>query len=452
MIKTLIRYLKKPWLIFISMILGVVIGVYLPRVSEAIEPVGTVYLSFLQMCIIPLIIFAIISSIGRLILSGKASLYVKRIIVVFIAGFLLTCGMGLGTAAIGMPGADTGEDTRSVLGEMLYQEEADSGEQVETREVDNLFSFVELLIPSNIFSALLEESTLQILLFSMIFGIAVGLIPSSSTEQFISITEVMFKAMEKMVAWTLYFLPFALISFMSSVVAQTGAEILQAMLSYVLYIHIAAVLIILISSIFISRYSSLSLRTVGSGLKKPLLVALGTRNSYATMPFIFESLEKALHVDRHSIHLVVPLSIIVCRFSMLLVFTLGSMFILQLYDMPLTGNTWLIIYFGAIVAALAGAGTPSVIATSMIALVLAPLGIPTEAAVILLLSVNPIIDPVLTVINVHLSSIATMIIAKTGRSKPDFESQAQEELYYSKIEASSGIEQKEEDGTKLLNQ
>jgi proton glutamate symport protein len=158
-----------------------------------------------------------------------------------------------------------------------------------------------------------------------------------------------------------------------------------------------------------------------SELREPLVVAFGTRNSYAAMPSMLDALRENFRLPPDIINLVVPLSIVICRYSMILVFTIGAVFVAQLYDISLGASQLTIIFGGAILGMLAGAGAPGVVALSMISMVLIPLGLPIDAAVILLLAVNFLIDPALTVLNVYLTCATTVVIGRRTNSCETYE-------------------------------
>jgi proton glutamate symport protein len=127
---------------------------------------------------------------------------------------------------------------------------------------------------------------------------------------------------------------------------------------------------------------------------------------------MLDALRENFRLPPEITNLVVPLSVVICRYSMILMFTIGAVFVVQLYNIPLSASQLGIVFGGAVLGMLAGAGAPGVIALSMISMVLIPLGLPIDATVILLLAVNFLIDPALTILNVYLTCVATVVIGR----------------------------------------
>jgi proton glutamate symport protein len=191
------------------------------------------------------------------------------------------------------------------------------------------------------------------------------------------------------------------------------------MAKFIMLTYAAAAILIAVSSLAIWYATGKSVVKSLADLKEPLLIAFGTRNSYAAMPSLFKSLRDEFSLEPQAIHLIVPLNIVVCRYSMVLVYTLGTVFAAQLYGVPFGFFSFVLALFGAVIAALAGAGSPAVAALSMISIVLGMFGLPSGAAIILILAIITMIDPILTVINVHLACASALFIAKPAAAPKD---------------------------------
>ncbi|KIL39175.1 hypothetical protein SD70_21785 [Gordoniibacillus kamchatkensis] len=326
--------------------------------------------------------------------------------------------VGLIVGLAGRPGDGLGKEKQSTLGKLLVETEKRSDR---TAEADgfNMKSFVSMLIPTNIFDALYHEKNLQVLFFSVVFGIGVGLIRSPASGHILAAGETIFKAFEKAISWSLYALPFGLMSIMAVQIAQTGVTVMIAMAKFIMLTYAAAIILIAISSAAIWYATGKSVVKSFADLKEPLLIAFGTRSSYAAMPSLFQSLRDEFSLEPQAIHLIVPLNIVICRYSMVLVYTLGTVFAAQLYGVPFGIFSFVLALFGAVIAALAGAGSPAVAALSMISIVLGMFGLPSGTAIILILAIITMIDPILTVINVHLACSSALFITKPAGTPKD---------------------------------
>ncbi len=413
------QILKNPWVIMLAMAAGMAVGVFNRDLAFKLAPLGDAYLSFLSMCVIPIMITAVVTSFGRLFRTREVGNLLKRIMVVFLLGLLITSSVSMLAAVAGKPGQ---LDDRSLdgLGAVLIQHEQDNpGADTGVRESFGLQELLQMLVPANIFSALYEGKNLQILFFSVILGLTLGILPLKKADQLLDFTEVIFKAFEKIIVLAMYALPPGLFCMLAGQVAQTGMEILIAMIKFVVIIHITGLALVLAGSALISAVTAKPWPLTFRELKEPLLIAFGTRNSYAAMPSVFEALRDRFGLAHDLINLVVPLSIVICRYSMVMVFAAGAVFMAQLYNLSLGVDGYFLILLVSILAAVAGAGAPGVAALPMVAIVLTPLGLPAGAAIVLLLAINAIIDPILTIVNVHLTCAAAVLIAGSGKGKTE---------------------------------
>lgn len=201
------RWLRSIGAIVAAICAGVAAGLYQPHFAGMLVPYGNLYLSFLKMCVIPIMVTAIVSSVGRLFMSDGTGKVLRRMILVFLAGLLVTGALGLGAGLIGKPGEGFSSDQRTVLGQEVLEREPAAGPADGTAAGNGLLQFVFDLVPSNIFIALGQGNSLQILFFSVVVGIAVGLLSVHSGDQFLFMTDLLFQAFQRIISWAMYALP-----------------------------------------------------------------------------------------------------------------------------------------------------------------------------------------------------------------------------------------------------
>lgn len=410
-----IRVLKSPGAILAGTVAGIALGLKAKEASLQLAIFGDIYLSFLKMCVIPIMITAVVASFGRLLSNAESKEYLKKIIIVFALNMLLVGMVGTVTAIVGNPGSGISHEARETLGQELLKAEQ-SGNSSQSVPAAGLGNILRDLIPSNIFTALYEGKNLQLLFVSIVFGLTLGIIPHKNSEQILVLNQSIFSVFERIIGLAMYMLPLGLMGIMAGEIARSGVGMLLAMTRFVGLVHLAALISIIVAGALTVLLTKRRPWQLLKHLREPALVAFGTRNSYATMPSIFKSLRTNFQVPENAVNLTVPLSIVICRYSMILLFTLGSVFLLQLYGQPVDLSNIVYIYFSTIVAALAGAGAPGVVALAMISMVIGPLGLPVDAAVILLLAANTVLDPILTVLNVTLTSFSAVVIGGAAAS------------------------------------
>lgn len=411
------KWLKSIWTILGSIAAGIALGLYQPELSLELVPFGNLYLSFLKMCVVPIMVTAIVSSVGRLFMSAGSIKLLSRMAVVFSSSMFIVSALAIAAGMLAKPGAGISTSNRAVLGALLLDNEA--GAASTGSSGSGLISFLFNLIPENIFIALGQGNSLQILFFSVVMGAALGMLSARSGDhQFLSMIDLLFKTFQQVISWSMYILPFGLLFIIAGQIAGTGLDLMMAMFKFTALIHLIALAMMAVSGIVIAAQSKLSFARSLQALKESLTIAFGTQNSIATMPSVLDTLRNRFMLDADSVNLVVPLGIVVCRYSMVMIYSLGLIFIAQLYGVDLGIQSLLIILAGSVLTAVAGAGTPGIVAIAMISLVAVPLHLPYSTGVILLMAVNSLINPIITASNIHINSAATMlIVTRKGMEK-----------------------------------
>ncbi|WP_434753153.1 dicarboxylate/amino acid:cation symporter [Paenibacillus amylolyticus] len=399
----------------LCMLSGIATGLYAPDIAHAVASFGDLYLSFLKMCVIPIMMTAIISSIGSLFIQSGAMKTIGRMCLIYAVALIISGGFGIVAGEMGHPGAGLPEQSKQVLG-AIVNDSSTNGTPVEEQKSQGILLFLLDMIPSNIFTALLENNTLQILFFSVIVGIAVGMMRTRQGEDVLQLADVLFRAFQKAISWSMYALPFALYCMMAGQFASLNLDILPAMVKLILVFYLVSVVLIIGSIAVVSLRMRQPVKVVVQALKESLIIAFGTRNSIATVPSCMQALSKELKLQSRVIQLVVPIGMIMCRYSMVLVYTLGIAFTAQLYEYDFTVMQWMLVLVGAVLTSVAGAGSPGVVSIGMIAIIASMLKIPSEVTIILLLAINPIIDPIITAANVSMNCATASLLAARKES------------------------------------
>lgn len=414
-----ISWLLSPWLILASVISGALIGIFNTELAIELLPFGSLYLKFLQMLVLPMLLTAVISGLGNLFISGIAKNTIIKTLIFLLIGLIISSLLGVLLGYFGQPGAELKYDSQVTLGKTIIETEINvsltSNENITS---PSLFSFVQAMIPSNIFTALNRGDNLSILFFSVLVGVSMGLMNTTSSKLALSIIDAFFEVFLRIIGWLMYLLPLGLFCLFAGQIAEVGIEIVWATAKLILYLYVASILMMIAYSGVVwwqCRHTHSYLESLAA-LKQPLLVALGTSSSLATIPSALNALKENLKIDRNICDLIVPLGFTINPPGTVLHFSIASVFIAQLYGTDLGISEMSIILVGSILAGLAASSAPGVVALSMIAMTLDPLGLPTNIAIILLVAIDPIVDPILTAVNVH-ANCAMTIVAQNGKEK-----------------------------------
>lgn len=411
------KFLSSSWVIFASLLLGLYIGFFHKDLATAIGPFGTIYLALLKMCLLPFLISAITVSLVKLLKTHTAASSLRRILIVFVGGLALCTAYGVIFGAVEGPGRDLDESSRAVLGNMVDRspyavdlEMSLTGPAEQKKTESGTETVIRQLIPDNIFSALSSGDSLKVLFFAIIFGAAVGFSSRHVGDGLSATLDTIYHACQRVIQWVNYVLPFALCALVASQIAIVGLEPLVAMVRFIVSFAIAVGLLMVICSIIIWSRGRVSYLQSVLALREAVLIAVGTRSSIACIPSVIRSMEKDLGFDRTMVELVAPLSITICRFGPSLYYAVATIFVAQLYNIELGTAEYTSIFIGSFLAGLASAGTTGILTITLLGLVFSPLGLPLEAALVLFITVDPLVDIFRTVAIVYPNCAAVAMV------------------------------------------
>jgi proton glutamate symport protein len=426
------KLLKHPAAILMAVVIGVVIGLYNAPISRAlgisnfagiIAIPGQIYLFYLQMTVIPIIITAIASSLGNLMRNKSSKGLIKKIVAVFLIGICITAFAGVLMGALGKPGAGLDKNTYELLTDLISGDTGGIGNGLEVSlsgaidankaKTGGISSFLINMVPSNIFTAFSQGSTMAIVFFSIVLGIALGFIKDDSASLLINWLTAFFEAFQKLVSSSLYALPFGLICLMAGQIAQVGVQIFLAMSKFIILFCIGTMILFILGTIIIWIRSGIkNPLKVLSMLFEPVMLAFATRNSMATLPSSIICLTKKMGFDAPSVNLTLPMGMTLGRFGNVFYFGIAVFFVAQIYGVNLNFMNYITIFFGIILAGTATAGASGIVTLSLISIALTPLSLPAEAILVIFMAIDAIIDPFRTLLLVYSNIVAATVIAE----------------------------------------
>jgi proton glutamate symport protein len=409
------RFFTNPWTVIASIAVGVAVGMKQRELAAALAPYGELYLALLKMCVLPLMMAALVSSLGRLLYKGHASEYLGRLTLVFGVGLLVAALVGIALAAWSGPGRQIDDDTRLQLAqEVLRAEQSGAGDRVDReRESTGLLSFMRSMIPQNVFAAASSGSVLSVVFFCVVAGMALGSLRNDHASAALQVANAAYETMLRVIGWLMYGLPIGLACLVADQVSRTGAELLGALGGLVLTLYLGALVMLLLYTVVISWRTGLGPLRALAAVRGPLIVALGTSSSFAAIPAALRSVNRELGRSRQGGDLVVPLGITLNPQGNVVHFSISALFVAQLYGQSLGLEQLAVVVVASVLTSIAASGAPGVAALGMLTLVLEPLGLPAAVGIILLTAIDPIIDPVLTAVNVHATCASAAVIAES---------------------------------------
>ncbi|AUZ85026.1 dicarboxylate/amino acid:cation symporter [Methylophaga nitratireducenticrescens] len=385
-------------LIILSAISGVLFGWFFGDLSLQIGWLGDLFLNALKMVIIPLIVASVISGIGALgdirklgRLGGSTLLYyaLTTATAVFI---------GLVVVNIIQPGAgiELGDAT---VPERILEKQGTGGSDI-----------VMSLISPNLFASATEMQLLPLIVFAILFAMALTTIGESSKPVF-AVFDGINEAMMKLVIWIMYFAPIGIFALIAARLGLAGGgdalfREIQAVGWHVvtvltgLFIHFCFLLLLL--QLIAGKGFSYLL-----GMSRALVTGFGTASSTATLPLTMENARENKVSDK-AIKFVLPLGSTVNMDGTALYEAAAVLFIAQAYGIDLTMTQQIIVFITATLAAIGAAGIPEAGLVTMV-IVLSAVGLPLDG-IALLLAVDWFLDRFRTVVNIWGDSVGAKVI------------------------------------------
>ena len=385
-------------MIILSAIIGVLFGWFFGDLSLQIGWLGDLFLNALKMIIIPLIVASVISGIGALgdvrklgRLGGSTLLYY---------GFTTAVAVFIGLVVVNIiqPGAG------------IELGEATVPERILEKQGTGASDIIMSLISPNLFASATEMQLLPIIVFAILFAMALTTIGERSKPVF-AVFDGINEAMMKLVIWIMYFAPIGIFALIAARIGLAGGgEELFKEIEAVGW-HVVTVL----TGLFIHFcFLFLLLQLVAGkglaylfGMSRALFTGFGTASSTATLPLTMENAREN-NVSDKAIKFVLPLGSTVNMDGTALYEAAAVLFIAQAYGIDLTMTQQIIVFITATLAAIGAAGIPEAGLVTMV-IVLSAVGLPLDG-IALLLAVDWFLDRFRTVVNIWGDSVGAKVI------------------------------------------
>ena len=393
--------------ILMAMAAGIMLGYFLNKqysslspdeISKKTEPftlLTDIFLRLIKMIVAPLVLSTLIvgvarvgdiKSVGRI--GGKTMLY-------FITASFVSLLLGMALVNFFQPGAHMN----------LVPPASLTGIQ---KTALTLKDFITHLVPASVFDALAKNEILQIVVFSIFFGIATAAIGEKG--------EIIIRAMDslahiilKITGYVMKLAPVAVFGAMTAIIAREGIGIIKTYSRFIGEFYFGLLLLWLL--LFLVGYLIAGKRVplLISRLKEPLLLAFSTASSEAAFPKTMLELERA-GCPNKIVSFVLPLGYSFNLDGSMMYMTFASLFIAQSYGIHLDAGTQLTMLLVLMLTSKGIAGVPRA-SLVVIAGTLATFKIP-EAGLALLLGIDPLLDMGRSATNVVGNSVATMVVSK----------------------------------------
>jgi Na+/H+-dicarboxylate symporter len=268
--------------------------------------------------------------------------------------------------------------------------------------------FIKHVFPKSIFEAMAKNEILQIIVFSLFFGIGTAAIGEKG-KGVIKAMDALADVMLKVTGFVMNFAPFAVFGAMTAVIAQQGISVLGNYGIFILEFYFG---LLVLWVVLISAGAAVIKKRVFSLLKHildPVLIAYTTSSSEAALPKTIQQLEK-FGCGNKIVSFVLPLGYSFNLDGSMMYMTFASLFIAQSYGITLSIQEQISMLLVLMLTSKGIAGVPRA-SLVVIAGTLSMFHIP-EAGLLLLMGIDPILDMGRSATNVIGNSIATVVVSK----------------------------------------
>ena len=396
--------------ILIGLLLGIPVGLLLGPRAELFKPVGDIFIRLIWMIVVPLVfasIFVGTASLGDLRKLGRIG---AKTIVYFLVTTAFAITIGLLVANAAKPGAGLDAATKEQL-LVSYKGEAMKDLELAGKTPPVVALFLRI-VPKNPIEALASGDMLQVIFFAIMLGIATTLIPAGKGKMLVDFFDAVSDAMTQMVNLVMKIAPLGVLVLIAAVVGRFGAQILISLSKYALVVLAGLALHMgLVYSAVVWLFARMSPLAFFKGMRPAQLIAFSTSSSNATLPVNIKCAEENLGVPKDIASFVLPLGATINMDGTALYQGVASVFIAQVYGIPLNLVGQLTIVLMATMSSVATAGVPSV-GIITLTMVLTSVGLPPEG-IALILGIDRILDMCRTIVNITGDAAGAVMVAAT---------------------------------------
>ena len=417
------KKLSLHWKIIIGMFLGVAVGLIFSSINGGniiitnwVKPFGTIFINSLKLIAIPLILASLIKGISDLKDISKLSSMGGLTITTYLTTTVIAVSIGLLVVNGFKPGNTISDETRTELVQ-AYSNDVDQKREIaqEKKESGALQPLVDL-VPSNFLGAASDnKNMLQVIFFSILFGIAMILIPETKSKPVKSFFDSLNDVILKIIDLIMLCAPYGVFALLASLIVEApNIDLLKSLLLYSVTLLAGLFIVIIVYLMIVKFFLRRNLKEFIDGILPAQLVAFSTSSSAATLPVTMDRVHNHLGVKKEVSSFVLPIGATINMDGTAVYQAVAAVFIAQAFGLELSLVDQLGIISTATLASIGAAAVPSA-GIIVLVIVLAQAGIP-EAGLALIFAVDRPLDMFRTVVNVTGDAMVSLIVSKFQKS------------------------------------
>ncbi|NUZ09520.1 dicarboxylate/amino acid:cation symporter [Pseudoalteromonas sp. McH1-7] len=405
--------------IMIGMVLGVALGFILQTIlgdsKEVLIPLGLfdlpvkgffvdglfhiggqIFIASLKMLVVPLVFISLVCGTCSLSDPKKLGRLGGKSIGLYLITTAIAITVAITLALFFAPGGDV---------------EVPSTASFDAKQAPTLVQVIINMFPTNPIDAMANGNMLQIIVFALLFGIAMAL-SGDAGSRLAAVFEDLNTIVLKLVTLLMNVAPYGVFCLMAKLFTTIDMGLIVELGKYFMVVVLALLIHAFINySILFKLLTGLSPVVFLKKMKDACMFAFSTSSSSATMPVTLETATKKLGAHNSVASFTIPLGATINMDGTAIMQGVATVFIAQVFGVDLTINDYLMVILTATLASVGTAGVPGV-GLIMLAMVLNQVGLPVEG-IALIIGVDRLLDMTRTAVNVTGDCMVTCVVAKS---------------------------------------
>ncbi len=411
------------WLkVLIGMLLGLVVGTLLgPSVGLVAPATGTLignwlafpgqlFLATIQMIVIPLVIASVVRGLAASEDLSQLRKLGLRVVTFFVITTALAAAIGLWVGGLMNPG--------QMMKGLAVTTAAEPVTAAAMPSVNDLPKTLIGLLPGNPLDAMVEGQMLQVVIFSIIIGVALVSMAPEKSRPMLDLLDSLQQICMTVVRWAMRLAPFAVFGLMAQLTTTIGFRAMLGMASYVLTVLVGLLVLLGVYLVILKLLVGQPPLKFLKETRDVLLLAFSTSSSAAVMPLSIRTAEDKLGVRPSISQFVIPLGATINMNGTALYQAVATIFLAQVYGIELGTGSMALVVAMAVGASIGSPATPGV-GIVILAMVLQTVGVP-PSGIALIMGVDRILDMCRTSINVTGDLVTCRLMENwAGKRLPD---------------------------------
>ncbi len=401
-----------------AMVLGLILGIVLNVfdlqknafvnahiLNGALGVVGDIFIRSLKLLVVPLVFVSLVCGTAAMDDVRKLGKIGLKTVGLYLLTTCIAISIAMALAFIFKPGVGI---TPS------------GAEDYVAKEAPTIWQVITDMFPTNPVSAMAEGNMLQIIVFAILFGLAM-VVSGKAGQRVLDLFTDLNEIVLNLVMVLMLIAPFGVFAKITIVFAEQGTAAILELGKYFMLVILALLIhAVIVYPVLLKAMSGLSPVQFLRNFYKVQIFAFSTASSNATLPITLETTEKKLGVQNSVASFTIPLGATINMDGTAIMQGVATVFIAQLSGIDLSLSQILMVVVTATLASIGTAGVPGV-GLVMLAMVLNQVGLPVEK-ISLIVGIDRVLDMLRTAVNVTGDAAVTCIVAKS-------EGQLDEELY-----------------------